>query len=97
MGQIIYLKEKIKKPEDKILGYRISFYTDDEIEITLLSLIMFGFDQRRYTMELLKELNPLYIKSCLTKLKESPLISSLGKKAINTIINNIEELKHADI
>ena len=97
MGQILYLKERLKKPEDKILGYRISFYTDNEIEITLLSLNMFGFDQRRYTVELLKELNPLYIKSCLTKLKESLLISSLGKKAINTIINNIEELKHADI
>lgn len=97
MGQILYLKEKITKAEDKILGYRISFYTDNEIEITLLSLNMFGFDQRRYTVELLKELNPLYIKSCLNKLRESLLISSLGKKAINTIINNIEELKHADI
>jgi len=97
MGTILLFKRKTTQPEAKIIGHRISFYTDDEIEITLLSLNMFGSDIRRYTINILKELDPLYIKSCLCSLKFSDMISSAGKKAINNIIENMEEIKDANI
>jgi hypothetical protein len=97
MGTIIPFKIKNIKPKNKTIGHRISFYTDVEIEITLLSLNMFGSDTQRYTIKTLKELDPLYIKSCLCSLKSSDVISSAVKKSINIIIDNMEEIKDANI
>jgi hypothetical protein len=97
MGTIIPFKIKNTKPKNKTIGHRISFYTDAEIEITLLSLNMFGSDTQRYTIKTLKELDPLYIKSCLCSLKSSDVISSAVKKSINIIIDNMEEIKDANI
>jgi len=96
MGQVIPFKRKPKIPEAKVVGHRISFYTDEEIDITLLALNMYGFDKLRYTVETMKSLDPLYIKSCLNKLKHSDLISSLGRRVINMIINNMEEIRDAN-
>jgi len=96
MGQVIPFKRKPKVPEAKVVGHRISFYTDEEIDITLLALNMYGFDKLRYTVETMKSLDPLYIKSCLNKLKQSDLISSLGRRVINMIINNMEEIRDAN-
>jgi len=96
MGQVIPFKRKPKIPEAKVVGHRISFYTDEEIDITLLALNMYGFDKLRYTVETMKSLDPLYIKSCLNKLKQSDLISSLGRRVINMIINNMEEIRDAN-
>lgn len=96
MGQVIPFKRNPKVPEAKVIGHRMSFYTDDEIDITLLALNMFGFDKLRYTVDTMKSLDPLYIKSCLNKLRNSDLISSLGKRVINMIINNMEEIRDAN-
>jgi len=96
MGQVIPFKRKPTVPEAKVIGHRMSFYTDDEIDITLLALNMFGFDKLRYTVDTMKSLDPLYIKSCLNKLRNSDLISSLGKRVINMIINNMEEIRDAN-
>ena len=96
MGQVIPFKRKPKVPEAKVVGHRISFYTDEEIDITLLALNMYGFDKLRYTVETMKSLDPLYIKSCLNKLKQSDLISSLGRRVINMIIDNMEEIRDAN-
>jgi len=96
MGQVIPFKRKPEVPEAKVVGHRISFYTDEEIDITLLALNMYGFDKLRYTVETMKSLDPLYIKSCLNKLKHSDLISSLGRRVINMIINNMEEIRDAN-
>jgi len=96
MGQVIPFKRKPKIPEAKVVGHRISFYTDEEIDITLLALNMYGFDKLRYTVETMKSLDPLYIRDCLYKLKRSDLISSLGRRVINMIINNMEEIRDAN-
>lgn len=97
MGIVIPFKTKeteVVKP--KVIGHRISFYTDEEIEITLLSLNMFGFNEKRYTIDVLKSLEPLYIKACLCKLRSSPLVSSLARRTINIIIDNMEEIRDAN-
>lgn len=78
------------------MGYRLSFYTEVELEIALLALNMYGFDKIRYTVETMKQLDPLYIRSCLLKLKTSELLSHKGKKAINVILNNMEEIRDAN-
>jgi len=96
MGQVILFKRKPKVPEAKVVGHRILFYTDEEIDITLLALNMYGFDKLRYTVETMKSLEPLYIKACLCELRRSDLISSHGRRVINMIINNMEEVRDAN-
>jgi len=96
MGQVILFKQKPKVPKAKVVGHRISFYTDEEIEITLLALNMYGFNKLRYTVETMKSLEPLYIKDRLCELRRSDLISSLGRRIINMIIDNMEEVRDAN-
>ena len=94
MGNILNFKKP--QPMPKLLGHRMSFYTDNELEITLLALNMYGFDQVRYTVKVLKTLDPLFIRDCLFKMKESDVISPLGESVINMIINNMEEIRDAN-
>lgn len=96
MGDLLFFKQKSQKKEPILLGYRLSFYTEVELEIALLALNMYGFDKIRYTVETMKQLDPLYIRSCLLKLKTSELLSHKGKKAINVILNNMEEIRDAN-
>ena len=98
MGNVLEFKQLEKKIKPKVIGHRISFYTDEEIDITLMALNVYGDDAVRYTIDTFKELKlePLYIKKCLLQVKESGLISNLGMKAINMIISNIEEITEND-
>lgn len=97
MGEILQFKTKeIIETEDKIIGHRISFYTEEELDITLIALNVYGFEEVRFSRTNLKDLDPLYIKRCLIKMRESTLISTLGYKVINMIIANIEEVTEND-
>jgi len=97
MGQIVQFKQKENtEPEVKIIGHRISFYTEEELDITLMALNVYGFEEVRFTRKNLKDLDPLYIKRCLIKMRDSDLISTLGYRVINMIIENIEEVTEND-
>jgi hypothetical protein len=97
MGQLLEFRKKEKtKPEAKIIGHRISFYTEEELDITLIALNVYGFEEIRFSRTNLKYLDPLYIKRCLINMKDSSLISSIGFKVINNIIANIEEVTEND-
>jgi hypothetical protein len=98
MGQILEFKPVEKKVQPKVIGHRISFYSEEEIDVTLMALNVYGDDNVRYTRYTFKELKlePLYIKKCLLLMVESGLISTLGIKAINMIIANIEEITEND-
>lgn len=97
MGDIIQFKTKERiDPDVKIIGHRISFYTEEELDITLIALNVYGFEETRFTRKNLRTLDPLYIKRCLIKMRESSLISTLGFKVINNIIANIEEVTEND-
>lgn len=91
MGRVIPFK---KKKPTKILGYRMSFYTEAEIELALLALNMYGFQLLRYTRENLKAVDPIYIRNCLLRLKISNFCSSETKLLINFVIGNIEEVRN---
>ena len=44
MGDIIQFKTKERfEPEDRVIGHRISFYTEEELDITLIALNVYGF------------------------------------------------------
>ena len=97
MGEIVQFKQKENiEPEVKIIGHRISFYTEEELDITLMALNVYGFEEVRFTRKNLKDLDPLYIKKCLIKMRDSALISTLGFRVINIIIANIEEVTEND-
>ena len=97
MGDIIQFKTKESiEPEDRVIGHRISFYTEEELDITLMALNVYGFEEVRFTRKNLKDLDPLYIKKCLTQMRDSSLISTLGFRVINMIIENIEEVTEND-
>jgi hypothetical protein len=93
MGEIIQFKARENtEPEDKVIGHRISFYTEEELDITLMSLNVYGFEETKFTRKNLRTLDPLYIRKCLVQMRDSSLISTLGFKVINNIISNIEEV-----
>ena len=97
MGEIIQFKAKEQtEPEDKVIGHRISFYTEEELDITLMSLNVYGFEETKFTRKNLRTLDPLYIRKCLVQMRDSSLISTLGFKVINNIIANIEEVTEND-
>lgn len=97
MGDIIQFKQKeIGEEPVKVIGHRISFYTEEELDITLIALNVYGFEEVRFTRKNLKDLDPLYIKRCLIKMRDSDLISTLGFKVINMITANIEEVTEND-
>ena len=97
MGQIIQFKAKENtEPTDIIIGHRISFYTEEELDLTLMALNVYGFEETKFTRKNLRTLDPLYIRKCLVQLRDSSLISTLGFKVINNIIENMEEIRDAN-
>ena len=84
---------KFPDPQPKtIQGYRMSFYTEKEIDLALLCLNVFGFSYKKYDRKSLKQLDPLYIKECMIRAYNSELISALAKKVLMQIIDNMEEI-----
>ena len=75
-----------------IQGYRMSFYTEKEIDLALLCLNVFGFSYKKYDRKSLKQLDPIYIKECMIRAYNSELISALAKKVLMQIIDNMEEI-----
>ena len=84
---------KFPDPQPKtIQGYRMSFYTEKEIDLGLLCLNVFGFSYKKYDRKSLKQLDPIYIKECMIRAYNSELISALAKKVLMQIIDNMEEI-----
>ena len=91
MDNVIQFKQKPKV----IKGYRMSFYEEIEIDMALICVNTFGFDEIGYTRKTLKQLDPLYIKRCLIQGYNSDLVSKHGRNIINRIIDAIEEISIA--
>jgi len=91
MGDVINLKRWKSKPK-KVLGYRMSFYSEEEIEMALLALNMYGFGEIKYTREYMKKLDPVFIRRCLMSLYHTDFLSLKGKRIINNIIDHVEEI-----
>ena len=84
---------KFPDPQPKtIQGYRMSFYTEKEIDLALLCLNVFGFSYKKYDRKSLKQLDPIYIKECMIRAYNSELLSTVAKKILMKIIDNMEEI-----
>ncbi len=86
MGVVVQFKEKKVK-----LGYRVSFYTEDEINITLACLNLCGSSPYRYNRAVMKQLDPLEIQDCLIRAKNLKILGSKTLEIINNVLYNIEE------
>ena len=75
-----------------IKGYRMSFYTDDEIDLAVLCLNTYGWKEIGHTRKTIARADPLYIKDCLIKGYDSELLSFPARKIINKIIDGMEEI-----
>jgi hypothetical protein len=90
-AQILYFNQKTE-PKEPVIGYRMSFYREEEIDIVLVALNMYSTSDLRYTRYNLKGIEPIFIKECLIRLKLSSICSNETKKIINIIIDNIKEI-----
>lgn len=91
MGDVVNIKKWKNRPR-RILGYRMSFYSEEEIEMALLALNMYGFREIKYTREYMRKVDPMFIKRCLLSLYNTNFLSSKGKGIINNIIDHVEEI-----
>jgi|TARA_R110000744_G_scaffold86627_11_gene169418 hypothetical protein len=92
MANILQFPEKTLLPV-VIQGYRMSFYSETEIDLALLCVNTWGFQQKGYTRRDLSSIDPLYIKECLIRGYNSDLIALPGKKLINKIIDGMEAIE----
>lgn len=87
---------EILKFPDKHLNiprrYRITLYTDYEIELVLAALNTNPDTDKHYNMEDLTTLDPIYVKKSLDFALTSSIISDSAKKSIEIILDNMQEL-----
>jgi len=72
--------------------YRISLYTDFEVELVLTSLNTYPECDKRYTSDMLNTLDPIFVRKALDFSMNSSIISDVAKVAIQHIIDNMEEI-----
>jgi|TARA_B100001540_G_C15566883_1_gene533049 hypothetical protein len=92
MAKVIQFPKKEPKPK-LIKGYRMSFYTEDEIDLALLCINTYGWNRIGYTRNNLSKVDPLYIKDCLIRGYNSDLFSYPARKLINKIIDGMETIE----
>jgi len=83
--------------KDKVLGYRVSFYTEKEIELTLLCVNHYGTSIQKYDRSMLKSLDPRFIVRCLELALSNRLFSAENASIIKNILRNFEEVVDAAI
>ena len=72
--------------------YRISLYTDFEVELVLTALNTYPECDKRYTSDMLVTLDPIFVRKALDFSVGNIIISDVAKIAIKEIINNMEEI-----
>ena len=92
MAKVIKFPKKEPKPR-VIKGYRMSFYTEEEIDLALLCINTYGWRQIGYTRNTLSKVDPLYIKDCLIRGYNSELLSYPARKLINKLIDGMETIE----
>jgi len=87
---------EILKFPDKLLPfprrYRITLYTDYEVELVLVALNTYPDTEKKYFAEDLVGLDPIFVKKCIDFATTSSIISDGAKKHLHAILDNIQEL-----
>lgn len=79
--------------KEKVIGYKIPLYTDEEIFITILAMNVFGDLQYKITEKNLTEHDPVLVINALMKAKESDVVSGLYKRIIGNILKAVEPVE----
>ena len=79
--------------KEKVIGYKIPLYTDEEIFITILAMNVFGDLQYKITEKNLTEHDPVLVINVLMKAKESDVVSGLYKRIIGNILKAVEPVE----
>lgn len=83
----------IKFPEiNYTKGYKISLYTEEEIEITILVTNHYGNLPYKICQNNLSNTDPVIIINSLKEAKNSKLFSFNIEKLITKILTNVEEI-----
>lgn len=72
--------------------YRISLYTDFEVELVLAALNTYPECEKKYNADILTTLDPIFVRKALDFSLGNSIISDVAKVAIQNIINNMEEI-----
>ena len=90
-SEILKFPKRYQKPK---LGYRLPLYTDEEIDIVIISVNNFAPEEKseKYTVENLCKLDVFFVKKCLDTAHKSVLLSVHAKRLIDKILNSIEEV-----
>lgn len=79
--------------KEKVIGYKIPLYTDEEIFITILAMNVFGDLQYKITEKNLTEHDPVLVINALMKAKESDVVSGIYKRIIGNILKAVEPVE----
>ena len=77
-------------PSKEKLTYRIPLFSDVEVDIVLICILIFGDNDKRCTYEELGSVEPAAVVKCLEKGKDSWFLSKEVKAIITNILNNVE-------
>lgn len=79
--------------KEKVIGYKIPLYTDEEIFITILAMNVFGDLRYKITEKNLTEHDPVLVINVLMKAKESDVVSGIYKRIIGNILKAVEPVE----
>jgi hypothetical protein len=84
-----------KFPEpNKIKGYKIPLYSDEEIMVTVISLNTFCFNiKQKVTSDTITNYDPTVVIDALTKAKDSSIFSNKFKLTALKILNSVERIE----
>ena len=79
--------------KEKVIGYKIPLYTDEEIFITISAMNIFSDLQYKITEKNLTEHDPVLVINALMKAKESDVVSGIYKRIICNILKAVEPVE----
>ena len=74
------------------LGLAIKLYTEEEVDMVLFCLNIFGDENKSYRKEELRAIDPHFALGCMKKAYSSHLLSPDAKSIIHYIMKNVSEV-----
>ena len=79
--------------KEKVIGYKIPLYTDEEIFATISAMNMYSDLSHKITEKNLADHDPIIVINALIKAKESEIISGIYKRIIGNILKAVESIE----
>ena len=89
-AQVINFPKQFQKTTE--IGLAIKLYSEEEIEMALFCLNIFGSENKSYTKETMRAIDPYFALECMKKAHTSNLLSPDAKSMIHVIMKNVTEV-----